>query len=163
MDPMEDENFSVYLDVLEQHRDQPFIRLTAYGVLDFLAAVTGGGVLRFERDGQPSDTPTPCNNGNGAALTKMGEVRRQEFGEVLDACGPKASIAPAADGPWEDFEEKPISLQAASLNAIQLIAYSIPGVLSFWITAGKQGKIFRLLTGAEIKTTTDLQKRVVVE
>ena len=75
----------------------------------------------------------------------------------------KTSIAPAADGPWEDFEEKSISLQAASLNAIQLIAHSISGVPSFWITAGKQGKIFRLLTGAEIKPTTDLQKRVVVE
>ena len=27
----------------------------AYGVLEFVAAVTGNGVLRFERDGQPSD------------------------------------------------------------------------------------------------------------
>ena len=50
-----------------------------------------------------------------------------------------ASIALAADGPWEDFEEKSTSPRAASLYAIQIIA---PGVLSLWMTASKEGEDF---------------------
>ena len=84
VDPMEDEHLSVYLDVLEQHRDQPFIRLTAYGVLDFLAAVTGGGVLRFERDGQPPDTATTETVQLSLRWEKRGVKSSGKFGMHAD-------------------------------------------------------------------------------
>lgn len=62
---MVDEHLSVYLDVLNRHRNKPFIRLTAYGALEFLTAVTSDGVLRFERDRQPLDIFSFSSNQNG--------------------------------------------------------------------------------------------------
>lgn len=157
---MVDEHLSVYLGVLKRHREKPFIRLTAYGALEFLTAVAGDGALRFERDGQPSDIFSFSSNGNGVSLPKVREERREEFRRVWEAYGPKASLAPAADGPREDFEKTSTSLRAAWLHAMQIIVHSIPGVRSLWMTTSKEGKIFRLLTSMETKLTTDLQKRI---
>lgn len=41
---------------------------------------------------------------------------------------------------------------------MQIIANSTPGALSLWMTASKEGKIFRLLTSMEFKPAADLRE-----
>ena len=159
-DALQDDHLFAYLDALKFHQDKPFTRLTTLGVLEFLATTTttkGNGFLRF---GQQPEVLSFFKSGHGILLTKTGEQNSVDFLEVWGVSGPKVFVAPSMDGPWEDTDAKSDSLVSTSFYAASRVAHTIPGVLTLVLVAAKDGKMFRLITSAEIQPETEIQKRV---